>query len=171
MELTWKSEELPESGLFKRQVTRFTINDIDYRIEAGLYPVMYGWRVRVAVMKEEDGRYAEHYDMDICCGSKLIHIQMIFGMILHRLKKHYINEVRRCGYPVQPGRFFVPTSIKPIINDEYFINWIKDCEGYELFDVTAEELNSFKYRFMNQFLGKDIDGDQMQVSFPVANNE
>jgi len=171
MELEWKSEELPESELFKRQVARFRINDTDYRMEAGLHPVMYGWRVRVAVMKEEDGRYAEFYDMDVCCGSKLIHIQMIFGMILHKLKATYLYMSSYGGYPRSPREFFVSTTVKPITNDEKFPLWIQACEGYTLFDVTAEELNEYKYRFMNRFLGKDIDGDQMQVSFPVANNE
>lgn len=97
--------------------------DIDKNIIMGIYPVMYGYRIRAGYYN------LNFYELDWCAGNEIEHINILYSMCYYCLSKRSVND---------PFINLPATSIrKPYYNDEDFLLKIKN----DLKDITFSVLN------------------------------
>lgn len=159
MESEWKYQENKESGLFHRHILvreapikgvyRCPNDKFNIKIECGLHPVIYGWRVRAGIIPEDE-EYCQYYDMDICCGSSRTHIAMIQGMVLFNIEESYFKIISSYNKLLSLSVIFPNTTIKPIVNDENFPKWIDICEGYKPVKITSDDLNKWRSEYIKR---------------------
>lgn len=144
------------STLFRRKVaiidSRVTDEGILHnRLEIGIHPVMFGWRLRI-------GRYADPdcwstgYEVDLCCGPNASLISLVYTLTLSLLVKNerWILEGRSVR------ELFPRFTINPIYNDEVnFHNFMKSSHidgSRQLVVITTIDLLQFNVQLRDSTL-------------------
>lgn len=131
-------------SLYKRLISE------DGKIEMGIYPVIFGFRVRAG--RIESSGHSSWYDLDWCGGDDIKQIQLLYTICRTILEKRDSSSSLFSGLP--------PASrVKPFWKDEEFTDIITKAAGNlsPIISLTREELLEFKR-------------DQMNHSFPIVNN-
>lgn len=74
--------------------------DEESKIEVGIYPVLFGWRVQAGKLKDDA------YYLDYCCGSTANMVQVVQSLVIAILEK---NDANWLIFPHQ--------KVKPVFND------------------------------------------------------
>lgn len=118
------TEQPDDDALLYRRT--YQINELT-TIEIGIYPMLYGYRVRVGLSGDM------FYFVDYCCGDQLFWINTIYSLVLHKLKvmiskmlnqfpnfgflHHEVADYLKKGFPM--------AQIKPIYKDDNCLDNLK----------------------------------------------
>ncbi len=107
------------------------------KIEIGIYPVLYGWRVQAGIID------SGCYEIDYCCGNKKEFVEWLLAIVKFILEKYdYDWKI----FPIQ--------YVKPIFNDfDCFSKLLKliDCHLNELEKIKIPDLNLLRYEIMQEY--------------------
>lgn len=103
----------------------------DGQIEIGVYPVMYGFRIRAGF----NGYGC--CELDWCCGAKQEAVEYVYSALKHILEQRTSDDafkgLLRCS------------DIKPLFNDIPFFMWLVQTAG-DFTIVKLPDLNSIKQK-------------------------
>lgn len=143
-------EENKSSYLYKRKVIH--IPESKSIIEIGLYPVMFGWRIRGGLIDSSKG-HATAYPIDLCAGDNPKHISLIYTTALNTIIRNLKKLEKEANYLILSSIFPV-FDIKPIVNDlnfpEFLLANIGGIEKEEV-QVSEEQLAEWRRDFMDHF--------------------
>lgn len=100
----------PKTGLIYR------LQSFGGRVEVGVYPVIFGWRVRAGYGG------SDYCELDWCCGGNIISAFTMRDVLLRYLRK--LKSSRDCfaGLPET-------SRIKPLFRDLDFLNKVAEATG------------------------------------------
>ena len=99
----------------------------DGTIEIGIYPVLFGFRIRVGYVG------SSFLSVDYCAGDRQYHIEEIYSMVLHILKTQDTQDLD----------VFPSFKVKPIFNDRECIEKLRQMsEGFEW--ITIPNVSIYK---------------------------
>lgn len=133
--MEFKSSEPTENFIF-REISE---NEI---VEIGVYPVLFGFRVRAGFIKND------FFHIDWCCGNNQFVIERMFTILKLILEKR--EEDAYCF------RLLLPNSkIKPFYNDPDFVIWLskyipENLKEQKLPDLHILKNELFKELFSSQ---------------------
>ena len=134
--MNFKSAELNEGFIF-REVSENGL------IEIGIYPVMYGFRVKAGFTKND------YYHIDWCCGNDQFFIERIYSILKDILSKREENYY--CFKNI-----LTHSEIKPLFNDKYFLKWLSRHIPVNLKEETLPDLHILKDKYMNDVFDGNI---------------
>lgn len=106
----------------------------DGRIEIGVYPVIFGFRVRVG--------YTGYgcYELDYCAGDKIQDIEALYSAVLTILTKYSGN------FNVFPAQ-----KVKPMYNDpECWVKLLELIKDVEPIQVKTPDVDSMKAEYLKK---------------------
>lgn len=149
-------EENSESSLYLRKVLTIGYRELfdhdnePIGLEVGLYPVMFGWRIRGGIVIPQKG-YAEYYSFDLCAGDKPEYISLIYTTTLNLIAKN-LKNIKKDPNHLGISRIFPMFDIKPIVNDLFFPDFLTaNLGGTEHVSVTVDQLAECRSEFMSNF--------------------
>lgn len=127
MNFTLDKNNIPKkSGLYFRHVSD------DGLIHLGIYPVLYGFRVRAGYTTDMN-----FYEIDWCGGSSTAQVKRLFDMAVDAI----VQNGSLKGFPTT-------SRIKPFFNDLEFIatiaNLIGDGNGHSDIEITPNQLEDYR---------------------------
>lgn len=134
------TEDIP--GLYNRLVSE------DGTIEMGIYPVMFGFRVRAGRVDREKG-FALTYDVDWCGGADEAQVQMLYAICRTILEKRNPQN----AFDGIPGA----SKIKPFFKDSDFVDTVTKISGPigSLPSITKQDLAEIKGKFLQETFYKE----------------
>lgn len=120
------AEDGIEQGLYQRLVSE------DGKIELGIHPVMYGYRVCAGYTKNQ------WYEIDWCGGSDHANVEMLYSIAKNILE----NKGDFIGIPSR-------SNIKPFFNDVSFVGAINSLVIKPLQIVKLNPLWKDRYKLIN----------------------
>jgi len=106
--------------------------DVDKNVEVGIYPVIFGWRVKAGYIDTYS------YELDYCCGANQKMVETILGIVKTILEKY------NCDFSIFPVQ-----EIKPVFNDPLcFSQMLELAEGNAQL-VEVPELQTLRKEIMS----------------------
>ena len=118
-------KQVEDNDLYQRLVTD------DGRIEMGIYPVIFGYRVRAGYVDRMS------YELDWCGGDKQEDLELLYSIMKNILEKN--NSFT--GVPMK-------STIKPFYNDHLFVDFINSLVTKPLEIVKLKPLHLDRMKLM-----------------------
>lgn len=125
--------ELDEGLLFK------SVSECG-RIEIGVYPVLFGFRIRAGFAGNM------WYGIDYCCGSEQEDVEFIYTMTRNILEQQEFSQDIFKVFPYQERKPFF-TDLE---NFDKFLRLIK--AGPDFIDIKLPDIYAAKREYLNQYL-------------------
>lgn len=106
----------------------------DGKIEMGVYPVMFGYRVRAGYV---DSGY---YNLDWCCGANQGLVEWVYAAL------KTILENRDTSNPFEG--LLIASNIKPLYLDIEFMKWLVKTVGIDVDPISLPPVEELKLKML-----------------------
>jgi len=127
-----KFKPAEDNDIYQRLVSE------DGKIEMGIYPVIFGYRVRAGYTNSQS------YELDWCGGDKHENLELLYSIMKNILE----DKGNFIGLPAV-------SSIKPFYNDALFVDYINDLTTKPLEIVRLKPLHLDRIKMMKTIQNED----------------
>ena len=114
-------------------------------IEMGVYPVMFGYRIRVGIA----GSFV--MELDYCAGAQLSDVESIYSLTLAILNKK-MDEVKEGDFVKKIFLDFPQQDVKPMFNDPACFMKLTEVAGKDVKKISLEGLDERRKQYFNSYL-------------------